>query len=313
MVPIRISSELAAIVRCPESAAELVVHDDALVARGPSPYRRYPIEEGIPLLLPGSGSNAAQQVRARRITEAFRLRSGSYFTDNYGGRGNPERLARQERVRLTLAGLVKQGTKILEAGAGPAVLADDIRRLTPGYVALDLSWENLLAGRQRVGEIDAVVGDLTAIPIKDDVFDGVVAVGCLEYVVHTELALRELTRVTKPGGFILATFANRRSPRRWWDELVVHRLAHAKRTIAGQAGQSYRRHLHAAGSAERLFEASGARITDLLYLNPGLVGYPLSEAPLVRRAQEELMRRIPPLRRTASELLAVASVPASRR
>jgi ubiquinone/menaquinone biosynthesis C-methylase UbiE len=275
--------------------------------------RRYQIEDGIPLLVADSDATAVERAADHRIAEAFRRRSVSYFADNYEGRGNPERLARHALVKQRLEGLVAPGTKILEAGAGPAVLADEIRGLTSGYVALDLSWENLLAGRRRVGDVDAVVGDLTAMPFKDGVFEGVVAVGCLEYVADTELALCELTRVTKPDGFVLATFANRRSPRRWWDELVVNPLSRARRAIAGRAGESYRRRLHGARSVQRLFEASGARVTDLLYLNPGLVGHPLSAIPLVGRAEEELVRRIPPLRRTASELLVVASVAARQR
>src|SRR5207248_813222 len=160
----------------------LELADGVLSAQGGS-GRRYPVQERIPILLPDVDEPAVRS----QIT-AYLTRGASYYRDNYGG-ANPQRDARLGLVTDLLEGLVRPGADVLEAGAGPAVLAEPIRELTQRYVALDLSLDNLLAGRERAGDFAAVVGTLTALPFRDGAFDVVLAIGCLEYVPDLERAL----------------------------------------------------------------------------------------------------------------------------
>jgi SAM-dependent methyltransferase/uncharacterized protein YbaR (Trm112 family) len=265
--------------------------------------RRWPLVEGIPVLLP----DGVDALPGRgEIVEASRARSVSYYQDNYGMRGNPEREARKRAVTELLGLLVQSETTILEAGSGPATLADEIRALTAGYVALDLSVDNLLAGRERVGDFDAVVGDLTALPVRTSAVGGVVAVGCLEYVAELPRAISELCRIVRPGGFVLASFANRSSPRRIWDERLVLPAARLRRAAVSGRGSIYSRYLHTAGDTAALFRASGAEVRELRFLNPGLIGFPLSELASVRRVQSWAAGRLPKLERLAAEFLVVA-------
>jgi SAM-dependent methyltransferase/uncharacterized protein YbaR (Trm112 family) len=264
---------------------------------------RWPLVEGIPVLLP-VGVDALPG--RGEIVEASRARSASYYQDNYGARGNPEREARKRAVTDLLGLLVQSEMTILEAGSGPATLADEIRALTPGYLALDLSVDNLLAGRERVGEFDAVAGDLTALPLRTSAVDGVVAVGCLEYVPELPLAIGELCRIVRPGGFVLASFANRSSPRRLWDERVILPVARLRRAAVSGRSSIYRRYLHTAAGTAELFRRSGADVRELRYLNPGLIGFPLSELASVRRVQTWAGRRVTILERLAAEFLVVA-------
>jgi ubiquinone/menaquinone biosynthesis C-methylase UbiE/uncharacterized protein YbaR (Trm112 family) len=289
-----VTTALLEILCDPGSNEPLSRDGDWLVGPGD---RRWPVVEGIPLLLPeGVGALPGREA----IVEASRARSASYYRDNYGVCGNPERQARMRAVAALLGRLVRPGATILDAGAGPATLADEIRSRAARYVALDLSLENLRAGGERVGELDAVVGDVTALPVRAAAVDGVVAAGCLEYVPELPRAIGELCRVVRPGGFVLASFANRRSPRRIWDERVVLKAARLR------GGAIYRRYLHGADEVTELFRRSGADVSEIRYLNPGLIGFPLSELRVLRSAQAGVARRMAAARRLASEFLLVA-------
>lgn len=297
------SSDILGLLACPETRRPLRLDGDQLVADGPGEHR-YPIEEGFPVLVWSS-----EDPVAKAVVEAFRSRSTTYFADNYGLGQNADRAARQQRVTQLLGQLVHPGAAVLEAGAGPAVLADALAANTGRYVALDLSLENLVAARRRIGEFAGVVGDLAALPVRDEAFDGTVAIGCLEYVQNMEAAVAELCRVTVPGGFILASFASSESPRRWWDEGVVHRASRMRQRARGRGRSVYERQLTSRARAGHLFLRGGALVERIEPLNPGLIGYPLSGSARVRQAEQRLARRFEPVRARASELLVLARKP----
>lgn len=286
--------DMLPLLACPESRRPLRLDNGDLVAA----ERRYRVEADFPILLRTSGAPTAAAIR-----DAFRSRSGSYFADNYVGGQNPERTTRQSRIVTLLEGLVSNESVVLEAGAGPAVLAEALEPMAGAYLALDLSLDNLLAARTRIGQFAGVVGDLTALPFANDAFDGVVAIGCLEYVGEVETAVAELCRVTKPGGFVLMTFANAHSPRRWWDEAVTHRLSRLRRR---RTRPVYRRRLTSRRAATKMVECADTVVERVEPLNPGLLGYPLSRSRRVQRAEEALARRVKPARLAASELIVLA-------
>src|SRR5581483_5782233 len=61
----------------------------------------------------------------------------------------------------------------------------------------------------RVGErLAAAVGDVHALPCADATYDVVVALGVLPWLAAPERALREIARVTRPGGAIILTTDN---------------------------------------------------------------------------------------------------------
>jgi SAM-dependent methyltransferase len=64
-----------------------------------------------------------------------------------------------------------------------------------------------------VGTVHATVGQLEALPFRDANFDVALVMGALEYAdVHA--ALREIARVTRPGGLVILTMLNPLSPYR---------------------------------------------------------------------------------------------------
>ncbi len=80
-------------------------------------------------------------------------------------------------------------------------------RLDADYVGLDLSETMLRQGRwlmtQRQVPMDFVLGDTARLPFQPDVFDIVLNYGAVNGLADAKQALREMTRVAKPGGLVL--------------------------------------------------------------------------------------------------------------
>ena len=93
--------------------------------------------------------------------------------------------------------------RILEVGCGEGELAARmVRELGAGVVALDQSERMVEITRDR--GVDAIVGDVEALPFEDGEFDCAVAAWMLFHVADVEVALSELARVLRPGGRLVA-------------------------------------------------------------------------------------------------------------
>ena len=94
----------------------------------------------------------------------------------------------------------KGGQSILDMAAGTG--SSSVAFLKPGVrvVAGDFSQGMLAVGRQRHPQIEFVFADATALPFEANEFDTVTISFGLRNVVDTSKALREMLRVTKPGG-----------------------------------------------------------------------------------------------------------------
>jgi demethylmenaquinone methyltransferase/2-methoxy-6-polyprenyl-1,4-benzoquinol methylase len=90
------------------------------------------------------------------------------------------------------------GQRVLDLAAGTAVSTVELKKSGAWCVAADFSVGMLAAGAGR--DVPKVAGDATRLPFGDDVFDAVTISFGLRNVVDTQLALREMARVTRPGG-----------------------------------------------------------------------------------------------------------------
>lgn len=88
--------------------------------------------------------------------------------------------------------------RVLDLAAGTAVSTVELARSGAWCVATDFSVGMLGAGRARA--VPKVAGDATRLPFADGAFDAVTISFGLRNVVDTERALREMARVTRPGG-----------------------------------------------------------------------------------------------------------------
>jgi SAM-dependent methyltransferase len=97
----------------------------------------------------------------------------------------------------------KERPRILEIGCGTGGLLKELSGWSVAY-GLDISPEAAKFCLER--DLDRVsLGDITSLPFKDKQFDAVVCVDVLEHVDDDGQALREVRRICKPGGRLIAT------------------------------------------------------------------------------------------------------------
>ncbi len=101
---------------------------------------------------------------------------------------------RRTRARLEL----RPGERVLDLAAGTAVSTVELSKSGAWVVACDFSQGMLAAGRER--DVPKVVGDAMHLPFADDTFDAVTISYGLRNVHDFEAGLREMARVTRPGG-----------------------------------------------------------------------------------------------------------------
>ncbi|MFT5434729.1 MAG: ubiquinone/menaquinone biosynthesis C-methylase UbiE, partial [Myxococcota bacterium] len=103
------------------------------------------------------------------------------------------------------------GKKVLEVGAGTGLLLRGVAEFADEAVGMDLSHGMLEKAQQR--GLTVVEGSATELPFADASFDLVYSFKVLAHVPDIEGTLREITRVTKPGGRMVLEFYNKRSLR----------------------------------------------------------------------------------------------------
>lgn len=97
-------------------------------------------------------------------------------------------------------------SRILEAGCGTGLILNRLRPLVKQAVGVDLSSGMLQKARAR--DLDVVQGSLTALPFADASFDVVCSFKVLAHIEAIGTAMREMGRVLRPGGRLLAEFYN---------------------------------------------------------------------------------------------------------
>jgi demethylmenaquinone methyltransferase / 2-methoxy-6-polyprenyl-1,4-benzoquinol methylase len=110
------------------------------------------------------------------------------------------RLWRKEVARAVNA---RPAEKVLDLAAGTATSSQPIARTGAYVVPCDFSLGMLREGKRRYAWMPFTAGDAMRLPFADEVFDAVTMSFGLRNVQDSEHALRELRRVTRPGGRIV--------------------------------------------------------------------------------------------------------------
>ena len=98
------------------------------------------------------------------------------------------------------------GDRALDVGCGPGALtAQLVRRLGADAVAaIDPSAPFVAAVRRRFPDLDVRLGTAEQLPFPDDSFDLAVAQLVVHFMADPVAGLREMARVTRPGGVVAA-------------------------------------------------------------------------------------------------------------
>jgi SAM-dependent methyltransferase len=140
---------------------------------------------------------------------------------------------RRRVLDAVLAGLpVPRRARVLDAGCGSGRTLDDLARYG-SVTGVDLSPVAARAARRR-GH-DAVVGPVESLPYPEATFDLVTCLDVIEHTPDDRRSLRELARVTKPGGRLVVTVPAH--PALWsaHDEANLHYRRYTRRALVEAA------------------------------------------------------------------------------
>ncbi|MGH9123506.1 MAG: class I SAM-dependent methyltransferase [Acidimicrobiales bacterium] len=175
--------------------------------------------------------------------------------------GDPTK-SRDPAVNGRLARAVGAGDRAAAGGIGHPMRVLDAGCGSGGNVGLYAGWgpvlgvdteAEALGQARRRGYRGVAVASLAALPFADDVFDLVAATDVVEHVADDAEALRELLRVTRPGGHLVLTVP----AYRWlWSDSDVQ-LGHFRRYTRSQLVGRCR--------------AAGAEVTRASYFNTTLL------------------------------------------
>ena len=134
---------------------------------------------------------------------------------------------------------LRPGERVLDLGCGAGRHAFEMYRRGADVIAFDQDADELAGVRdlfvamRDAGEVpegadaDVKEGDALALPFADGEFDRVVAAEILEHVPDDLTAIRELVRVTRPGGTVALTVP------RWFPEAVNWMLSKDYHDVEG--------------------------------------------------------------------------------
>ncbi|MEU9196264.1 demethylmenaquinone methyltransferase [Streptomyces hundungensis] len=111
--------------------------------------------------------------------------------------------ARLWRKEVAKAVDARPAQKVLDLAAGTATSSRPFAAAGAYTVPCDFSLGMLKVGKERRPHMPFTAGDATKLPFRDDTFDAVTISFGLRNVQDTDAALREMYRVTKPGGRVV--------------------------------------------------------------------------------------------------------------
>lgn len=138
-----------------------------------------------------SSSNWKQYFDQKAEVYGASVKSSDYFDD--------ASFFMQRNNTLRWLGNVK-GKEILDAGCGVGAFSEPLTQHNTVY-GVDFSEKSLEFARAR--GLQAVMGDLTALPFADGKFDVALCIGVIQLIEQYMPVMAELARVTKPGGILL--------------------------------------------------------------------------------------------------------------
>lgn len=173
----------------------------------------FPIENGVPVLLPREAEKCAVEV-----TLSNGVRAKFFYLDHYRQDAEafdyfesfPDGASRHENRRLhemILSKIPENATRILDVGCGNAWVAKAFADKHKAIFSMDVSLTNPTKALQKypfAGHY-ALVGDVYALPFRENQFDAIIAAEVMEHTPDPKGFIKNLLRVLKPGGILLVT------------------------------------------------------------------------------------------------------------
>ena len=109
-------------------------------------------------------------------------------------------------VAFTEVAGIHRGQRAVDVGCGPGALTAELARLLGGEAvcAVDPSKSFVAAARERLPGVDVRESGAERIPFPDGAFDAALAQLSVHFMTDPVAGLREMARVTRPGGTVAA-------------------------------------------------------------------------------------------------------------
>jgi ubiquinone/menaquinone biosynthesis C-methylase UbiE len=132
------------------------------------------------------------------------------YYDDFSGWYERERSAGYhaliDEIEVSAASEFAVGKRVLEAGCGTGLVLGRLARVAKEAHGFDLS--RGMVDKARARGLSVSLGSVTAVPFQSNSFDLVCSFKVLAHVPDIDAALRELARVTRPGGTLVLEFYN---------------------------------------------------------------------------------------------------------
>jgi ubiquinone biosynthesis O-methyltransferase len=119
-----------------------------------------------------------------------------------------------------------KNSKILDVGCGAGMMAKEIANRGYEISGIDYSY-NMVKKAKDICKVNTnfsihfLQGDVESLPFKDSVFDAVLCLGVITYLKSEQKALREISRILKPGGTMILSILNKFSLAKCLDMSIV--------------------------------------------------------------------------------------------
>ncbi|MEO8034228.1 MAG: class I SAM-dependent methyltransferase [Acidobacteriota bacterium] len=138
----------------------------------------------------------------------------------------------EHRLAMIVAEVAKlpAGARVLDGAVGLGQLSGRMQQRGYRVTGIDYSFDAVLHVR-RTSTIPAVVGDMTRMPFRDGAFDGVTTGETLEHLDDDAAAAREIGRVLREGGAVIATVPALQSLWSSSDDYYEHRRRYSREAL----------------------------------------------------------------------------------
>ena len=255
----KIFEQLFSLLNCPEGKSRIYLHikPNKLVSGAIlcGDYT-FPIKHDIPVLIPPSARNKYHKLRA-----AYESLEPSPWRATKSDWIKHMREIHLEGIRRVY-NLLKSRKKLIVLALGCGwgweiwAMKKIFRDNSSFFIGIDLARKPLMVAnhiRNRNNYYDVLfsVGNVEALPFKDQTFDVVTAIfGALDHIKNFEKAFMEVSRILKPGGVFLFTVLNKfsldwifkviKNPRLFIKTIKKSREKFVRITIPTPKGKAYR-------------------------------------------------------------------------
>ncbi len=111
-----------------------------------------------------------------------------------------------DKLELDIISPLAIGKDVLEVGAGTGLIMEGLKDAPKTLTGIDISKGMLEKARER--GFNVVQGSATELPFEDESFDLAYSFKVLAHIPDIKKALSEMSRVLRPGGYLVAEFYN---------------------------------------------------------------------------------------------------------